>query len=117
MTSTLMARSDARRRGEASVWKGNQSFVAVDGFRGEDGGLAAMEHGSWFRHIGIAGAQIAGLNLKLACEQIFGMLGGEPASFFGDADGNDFVFLFINGVENGGGGEQGDFVLSAAAAE
>ena len=85
--------------------------------RGEDNGLAAVEYRGGFGHIGIASAQIAGLNLKFACEQIFGMLGGQPASFFGDADGNDVIFLFIDGVENGCGGEQRNFMLSAAAAE
>ena len=45
------------------------------------------------------------------------MFGGKPAAFLGNADGHDFIFVFVDGVNNGGGGEQRDFVLSAAPAK
>ena len=31
--------------------------------------------------------------------------------------GTDFVFVLVDGFEDGGGGEEGDFVLAGAAAE
>ena len=34
-----------------------------------------------------------------------------------DADGNDLVAFAVDGFEDGGGGEQRDFVLAGAAAE
>ena len=42
---------------------------------------------------------------------------GEPLAGFGDADGDDVVFFLVDGFEDGGGGEEGDFVLAGAAAE
>ena len=38
-------------------------------------------------------------------------------TLLGDADGDDFVFGAVDGVEDGGGGEEGDLVLAGAAAE
>ena len=35
----------------------------------------------------------------------------------GDADGDDVVLLAVDGLEDGGGGEQRDLVLAGAAAE
>jgi len=35
-----------------------------------------------------------------------------PSSLFGDADGHDFIFVFVDGVENRRGREQRDFMLS-----
>src|SRR5581483_7711069 len=80
-------------------------------------GLSAMKHGGRFRDLGIAGAKIARLNVKFPSQQVLGMLGSEPAPFLGDADGNDLVFFLVDCVENGGGREQGDLVLSTAAAK
>jgi hypothetical protein len=48
---------------------------------------------------------------------VLGFGGGEPLALLGDADGDYFVFCAIDGVEDGGGGEEGDLVLAGAAAE
>ena len=52
-----------------------------------------------------------------AGEEVVGFGGGEPVAVFGDADGDDVVLFAVDGVEDGGGGEEGDFVLAGAAAE
>ena len=54
---------------------------------------------------------------RIAAEQAIGVGAGEPAALLVDADGDDVVFLAVDGFEDGGGGEQGDFVLAGAAAE
>ena len=38
-------------------------------------------------------------------------------ALFGDGDGDDVVFCGVDGVEDAGGGEEGDFVLAGAASE
>ena len=53
----------------------------------------------------------------VAGEEVLGFGGGEPLALFGDADGDDFVFCAVDGVEDRGGGEEGDLVLAGAAAE
>ncbi len=82
-----------------------------------DDGFAAGEHGGGVVCFGIAGAQVARLEHELAGQQIFGVLGREPASIFGDADGHDVILFFVDCVENRGGGEQRNFMLAAAPAE
>ena len=42
---------------------------------------------------------------------------GKPLALLGDADGDYFVFCAVDGVEDEGGGEEGDLVLAGAAAE
>ena len=41
----------------------------------------------------------------------------EPVAGLGDADGDDVVLALVDGLEDGGGGEERDFVLAGAAAE
>src|ERR1022692_496516 len=41
----------------------------------------------------------------------------EPAAIFGNADGNHFIFRFINRVQNGSGRKQRHFMLAAAPAK
>ena len=53
----------------------------------------------------------------VACQEMLGFGGGEPLALFGDAYGDYFVLLFVDGFEDAGGGEEGDFVLAGAAAE
>ena len=38
-------------------------------------------------------------------------------ALFGDGYGDDFVFVAVDGFEDAGGGEEGDFVLAGAASE
>ena len=75
------------------------------------------QHGSAGGGLGIAGAKMLRLGFGFAFQQVLGMEVGEPAALLGDADGNDLVFLFIDGFENGGCREQRDFMLAAASAE
>ena len=53
----------------------------------------------------------------VACEETLGFGGGDPAALFGDGDGDYVVFCAVDGVEDGAGGEEGDFVFAGAAAE
>ena len=117
ITSTLMARSLARRVSAASTLKGHEPTLPVHRFGRDHDRLALGQHRGPRSSLGIASAQVARLQHQLALQQIFRVLGGEPAAFLGDADGNDFIFIFVDGVENGSGREQRDFVLSAAPAE
>ena len=80
--------------------KRDESAFAVHRLRRDHDRFTAGKDGSGLRDFRIAGAQVARLKHELAGEQIFGVLGSEPASIFCDADGHDFVFLFIDCVEN-----------------
>ena len=95
----------------------DQSAVTMNRLGRNHDGFSASEDGGGFSILRIAGAQVTRLEHKLAGQKILGVLGGQPASVFGDADGDDFVLVFIDCVENRGGGEERDFVLSTAAAE
>jgi hypothetical protein len=53
----------------------------------------------------------------LACEEGVGIARGDPTALFGDAYGDYVVLLAVDGFEDGGGGEEGDFVLAGTAAE
>ena len=53
----------------------------------------------------------------VAGEEAMGFAGGEPLALLGDADGDYFVLCAIDGVQDRGGGEEGDLVLAGAAAE
>ena len=79
--------------------------------------FASRQDGGRLGDLRIACSQIACLEHELAGQKIFGVLGREPASIFGDADGNDFVLFFIDCVENGCGREQRDLVLPTTSAK
>lgn len=64
-----------------------------------------------------AGGELEGLVGGDAGEEVLGGGWREPVAGFGDADGDDVVFFLVDGLEDGGGGEEGDFVLAGAAAE
>ena len=66
---------------------------------------------------GIPGAQMTRLDNQFALQQVFRVFGGQPAAFLGDADGHNFIFFFINGVENRRRRKQRDFILAAAPTE
>src|ERR1700674_506894 len=51
---------------------------------------------------------------RFPTQQPFRIVGGDPSALLGDADGHNFVFIFVDGVENRRGREQRDFMLSAA---
>jgi len=67
--------------------------------RRHDDGLSLGQDGRAWRRIGVAGAQML-LILKFAAQQALRVRGRDPSAFFGDADRYDFVFRFVNGVEN-----------------
>lgn len=50
-------------------------------------------------------------------EQALGIGCCHPTTFFADADRNNFVLVFIDGIEDGSSGKKGNFVLAAAASE
>ena len=80
--------------------------MAVHWLGRHDDGFATRQNGGRGGVVGIAGAEVAGLEDELAVQQILGVLGREPASVFGDADGHHVVLLFIDCVEDRGGREQ-----------
>jgi hypothetical protein len=41
----------------------------------------------------------------------------EPVAFFGNADGDGFIFVWIESAKHGSGGGEGDFMFAGAAAE
>src|SRR4249919_1647828 len=45
------------------------------------------------------------------------MIGRQPSALFGDADRDNFIFRFVDGVDNGRGRKQRDLVLPTSAAE
>src|SRR5580700_5901696 len=55
--------------------------------------------------------------VSFAFQQPLGIGCGDPVALFGDANGHDFVFVLIDGVEDGGGGEQRDFMFPTASAK
>ena len=97
--------------------KGNEATLALDRLGRNHHRLAARQNRRGLSDFGVAGAEVAGFEYQLASQQILGVLGGEPAAIFGDADGYDFILIFIDGIENRCGGEQRDFVFAAAAAK
>ena len=62
-------------------------------------------------------AKMPRLKNQLALQQILGVIRSQPAAVFGDADGHDLVFIFIDGLQNRRGREQRNLVLSTAPAE
>src|SRR6202012_2668120 len=59
-----------------------------------------------------------GLRLgKGAGEESFGVVSLQPAALLGDADLDDVVLFTVDGVKDGVGGAERDFVLAALAAE
>ena len=84
----------------------HQAALPVDRLRRDDHGFAPRQHRGCGRGLGIAGAQLARLQDDLALQQVFRVFRGQPAPVFGDADGHDFVFIFIDRVENRRGREQ-----------
>jgi hypothetical protein len=59
----------------------------------------------------------AGALARVSLQQPLGMFGRKPSPFFGDADGNDFIFSLIDCVKDGRSRQQRDFVLAAASAK
>src|SRR5271157_280642 len=53
----------------------------------------------------------------MAFQQALGVRGRDPSSLLGDADGNDFVLLLIDRVQDGGRRKQRDLVLATAPAK
>ena len=102
-----MARSLARRsQVDASVGKGTSPLWRCTGSGGTTTASPRASTAADVGGFGISGAQVARLKHELARQQILGVLGRQPATIFGDADGNDLVLFFIDCVENRCGREQ-----------
>src|SRR6202020_809903 len=57
------------------------------------------------------------LGVGVSFEELLGFGGWEPLALFVDSNGDDFVLGSVDGFEDGGCGEEGDFVFAGAAAE
>ena len=57
------------------------------------------------------------LENQLALQQILRVSRRQPAPILGDADGHDFIFVFVDGVENRRSREQRNLMLAAAPAK
>src|SRR5580692_9660118 len=66
--------------------------------------------------LGIAGTKMLVI-LNFSLQQPLRISRGDPSALLGDADGHNFVFIFVDGVENRRGREQGDLMLTAAPAK
>ena len=66
--------------------------------------------------LGIARTQMFVI-LKFALQQPLRIGRSDPSTLLGDAYGHNFVFIFVDGVENRRGREQRDFMLTAAPAK
>jgi len=62
---------------------------------------------------GKQGGQAGAMVLEF-CERIFTR---NPCSLLGDADGNDLVLVFVQRLDDRGGGDQGDLMLTRPAAK
>src|SRR6266478_3065619 len=87
MTSTLIARSEARRR-FASVWNGASPA-----------------------------SRRAGAFARVTLQQSLRVLRREPPAVFRDADGHNFVFRLIDCIHDGRRRQQRHFMLAAASAK
>lgn len=61
--------------------------------------------------------KVSGGDGGAAGEHVLCVIGKEPVARLRDADGDDFVFLLVDGGKHGGGGAERDLVLAGAAAE
>ena len=126
MTSTLIARSEARRR-FASVWNGASpaSRRAGSGGTTTDSPRAStaapgVASGSPARScVCVARTLLSACSsfLFLPLQQTFRVFRREPAAVFRDADGDHFIFRFINCIHNGRRRQQRHFMLAAASAK
>ncbi len=78
--------------------KRNEPALPMHRLRRHHHRLSSREHGCSGRGLRIAGAQLARFEHQLALQQVLGVSGRQPAAIFGDADGHDFVLVFIDGA-------------------
>src|SRR5262249_26523630 len=60
---------------------------------------------------------LAGIVQGFAPQEALGMRRRQPSPFLGDADRHYFIFVFIDGLEDGGRGKQRDLMLATAPAK
>jgi len=89
----------------------------VAGTGGDDNGFAPTEDGGGGRRGRVAGTELLRGRGGFAGEQALGVRGGNPLSLLGDTDGNNVEFGAIDGLQDGGGGEERDFMFAAAPAK
>jgi hypothetical protein len=53
----------------------------------------------------------------LALQEPYGVRLADPTALFGNANGDYFIFVFIEGLKDGSRRQQRDFVLTAAPTE
>jgi len=76
---------------------------------------AIERHDGGFR--GIGGQHHATAALQDVRKQLRGTFADQPVAVFGDADGHRLIFVRVQAANDGGGGGQGNFMFSRAAAE
>src|SRR5205807_950815 len=87
-------------------------------FGGDDHGFAFGEKRRARSGLRVSSAELPGI--LAGCfpqQQELRIRRRQPAAFLGDTNRHNFIFVFIDSVENRGGGEQRDFVLAAASAK
>src|SRR4029077_13247466 len=104
--------------------KRRESSIAPRRFWRNDHRLASSQHSRPRSRLRIAGPKLCSLCgadtlvrllFLFALAQTLGMLRREPAAVFRDADGNNFIFRFINCVHNGRRRQQRHFMFAAAS--
>ncbi len=80
--------------------KRNKAALAMDWFRRNNHRFSSRQHGGGLSNLRIAGAQVTRLDHQLTLQEIFGVLRGEPAAIFGNADGYNLIFIFVDCLQN-----------------
>ena len=96
----------------------NQTFSG--GNRRHNDAVAGSQHCRSGRGLRISGAQMRRANVflrGLASQQILGVQRRHPAAIFGNADRNNFIFRFIDCLQDRCRREQRNFMFAAASAE
>src|ERR1039458_7253438 len=97
--------------------KGDKSALPVHRLRRYHHRLSPSQHRRGLSGFRVASTQVARLKDQLALQQVLGVLRREPAPVLGDADGHDFVFVFVDGLEHRRGREQRNLMLPAPPAK
>jgi hypothetical protein len=77
----------------------------VQGLWRNHDGFPFGEEGSAWRSLGIAGTEVAAFFNVLAIQKPLRMIGGKPAAFLRDANGNYVVFVSVDGFQNRSSGQ------------
>ncbi len=89
--------SQDRRRRIGLEWR---QCIALPLWLGRnDDGLAMRQHGRARSRLGITGAQVRRAS-RFSLQQLFGVAGGDPAAFLGDADRDHLILALVDSLKN-----------------